>query len=27
MDRRFWWMHNLSRKEEDEGKEIIQITL
>lgn len=27
MDRRFWWMHHLSRNEEEEGKEIIQITL
>ena len=29
MDRRFWWMHNMTRNddEEDKGKEIIQITL
>ena len=29
MDRRFWWMHNMTRNDDDEdkGKEIIQITL
>ena len=28
MDRRFWWMHNAPRDDdEDKGKEIIQITL
>ena len=29
MDRRFWWVHNITRDDDDEaqGKEFIQITL